>query len=80
MNEDNKITFLDLVFPLVFIYLSGLFFWVYFIKPIDYTNPILDVIVIFITSTFFCYGVLAFVRDLKQGFKYILRSFRKIKQ
>ena len=80
MNEDdNKITFLDLVFPLFFIYVSGLIFWAYFIKKQDYTNPILDVFVIFITSTFFCYGVISFIRDLKNGFKYILRNFIKIK-
>jgi hypothetical protein len=79
MNNNNKITFLDLVFPLFFIYSSGLFFWAYFIKTNDYTNPILDVFVIFVTSTFFCYGVLSFVRDLKHGFRYILRNFRKIK-
>lgn len=80
MNDDNKITFLDLVFPLILIYVSALIFWAYFIKTNDYTNPILDVVVIFITATFFCYGVLAFIRDLRQGFKYILRNFRKIKQ
>jgi hypothetical protein len=79
MNDNSKITFLDLVFPLCFIYVSGLVFWAYFIKTQDYSNPILDVVVIFITSTFFCYGVLSFVRDLKNGFKYILKNFRRIK-
>ena len=79
MSSKDKITFLDLVFPLVFIYVSGLIFWAYFIKTQDYSNPILDVVVIFITSTFFCYGVLAFIRDLKNGLKHILKNFTRIK-
>lgn len=79
MQDNQKITFLDLVIPLCLIYISGLIFWCYFIKTNEYSNPILDVVVIFITATFFCYGVIAFMRDLKYGFKYILNNFRKIK-
>ena len=62
----DRITYLDLVIPLVVIYTTGLIFWAYFIKTDDFSNPILDVVVIFLTSTFFCYGVLAFFRDLKR--------------
>jgi hypothetical protein len=79
-GDRKKITFLDLVFPLCFIYVSGLVFWAYFIKTQDYSNPILDVVVIFITSTFFCYGVIAFIKDIKRlGIVKLIKDFIKIR-
>jgi len=78
MSSNNKITFLDLVIPLCLIYCSGLFFWAYFIKGSDYSNPLLDVFVIVLVSTFFTYGVFAFFRDLKRlGIVKLIKDFIK---
>jgi len=79
MENKDKITFLDLVFPICCIYLSGLFFWAYFIKGGDYTNPLVDVVIIMITSTFFTYGIFAFFRDLKRlGIVDMIKNFLNI--
>lgn len=67
---ENKITYLDFVIPLCCVYSSGLFFWAYFIKDDGSETPLTDVAIIFITSTVFCYGILAlsilFVKKSKQ--------------
>jgi hypothetical protein len=78
MSSNNKITFLDLVIPSCLIYISGLCFWAYFIKSSDYSNPLLDVFVIVLVSTFFTYGVFAFFRDLKRlGIVKLIKDFIK---
>ncbi len=78
MSTNNKISFLDLVIPLCLIYCSGLFFWAYFIKDSNYSNPLLDVFVIVLVSTFFTYGVFAFFRDLRKlGVVKLIKDFIK---
>jgi len=77
MAKKEKITYLDLVIPLVCIYSSGLFFWSYFLKEPSDNNPFLDIFVIFTTSTFFTYGVFAFIRDISRfGIKWIIKSWK----
>lgn len=77
MKDNNKITFLDLVIPLVCIYTSGLVFHSYFYSDGLKDNPIVDVVVIFFTSTFFCYGLFAFSRDVyHMGLKGVLKNLK----
>ena len=47
MASNDKITFLDLVIPLCWIYVSGLLMWAYFFDDGDRSSPFLDVLVIF---------------------------------
>ena len=81
MNNEKDITFLDLVIPLCVIYMSGLLMWSYFINDGLREHPFLDVIIIFLSSTFFVYGVFSFFRDLsRMGIKWILKSWRNGKR
>lgn len=78
-KEKEKITFLDIVIPVCSIYISGLLFWGYFIDDGDRSHPFLDVIVIFISSTFFVYGVFSFIGDLmRYDPHWIIKSWWKI--
>jgi len=77
MESKDKITFLDLVIPLCWIYVSGLLFWAYFFDDGNRSSPFLDVLVIFVCSTFFVYGVFVFFRDLyRMGIVWIIKSWR----
>ena len=78
MKPKEKITFLDLVIPLCFIYMSFLCGYTYFSKHGLEPN-INTALVLFSCSFFFMYGVFAFIRDCKLfGIIWIIKSFRKL--
>lgn len=60
----DKITYLDLVFPLCIIYTTGLCLWSYFIRGTQYANPFGDVFITLILSFLFCYGVAIFIKKI----------------
>jgi hypothetical protein len=60
----EKITYLDLVFPLCIIYTTGLCLWSYFIRGTEYANPFGDVFITLILSSLFCYGVAILVKEI----------------
>lgn len=72
-----KITFLDIIIPLVVVYTTGLCLWQYFIKG-NPTGNALDIIVLFLCSFFFVYGWYSFVRDITTlGVKGTIETFIK---
>ena len=80
MNEENedKIDVLDLVFPVLAVYVCWLCFHSYFIENTP-EGTLFDVILLTIISFVWFYGVIAIIRDLKLfGWKWMLTSWRKI--
>jgi hypothetical protein len=78
MREKDKITFLDLVLPFCSVYIAFLLIFTYFGKTHN-GSSVMDMLVIFTSSAFFMYGIMAFLRDLKLfGFKWMLTSWRKL--
>jgi hypothetical protein len=61
MHEKPKIEFLDLVFPLIFIYTSFLIGWTYFDLGGKGRNEWMDVAVLSMCSFFFTYGFITFL-------------------
>lgn len=69
----SKIRFLDMVIPLVTVYTAFICFWSYFIKGTP-KGGVFDVIIVFMCSFFFVYGLLSFRRDVV---RYGVRNFFK---
>ena len=78
MKDSNKITFNDLIIPIVCIYTAGLLIYSYFNPGNTGEDSFMEAVVIFTASGFFVYGVLAFFRDLKLfGLVWIIKSFTR---
>jgi len=76
-DRKEKIDFLDLVIPLVCVYMAFLCGYTYFSNH-DLDASFKSVAILFSCSFFFSYGLFSFFRDLKLfGIVWMLKSFRK---
>jgi uncharacterized membrane protein YesL len=77
-NDKEQFDILDLLFPVLSVYVTWLCFNSYYIENTP-EGTLFDVILLTIISFIFFYGVMAIVRDLKLfGVRWMLTSWRKI--